>query len=61
MTASILLSFATQYAMETDLSVDEARTSREYIRMLMTRIDTELADMEKSFRNGDTNPEHRAD
>lgn len=61
MTASILLAMATQYAMETELSVDEARTSREYIAVLMARIDTEHAEMETSFRNGDTNPEHRAD
>ena len=45
MTASILLAMATQYAMETELSVDEARTSRAYIEMLMRRIDTELADI----------------
>jgi len=47
--------------METELSVDEARASRAYIEMLMRRIETELAEMETSFRNGDTNPEHRAD
>ena len=61
MTASILLAMAQQYAMETELSVDEARASRAYTEMLMRRIETELADMETSFRNGDTNPEHRAD
>lgn len=61
MTASILIAMATQYAMETDLSVAEAKVSRAYIAMLMRRIETELADMETSFRNGDTNPEHRAD
>lgn len=61
MTASILLAMATQYAMETELSVAEAKASRSYIEMLTRRIEAELADMETSFRNGDTNPEHRAD
>lgn len=62
MTASILLSMAQQFALENILTVEEAKTSRAYIKMLMRRIDAEFSeDLQIGFRNGTADLEHRAD
>jgi len=62
MTASILLSMAQQFALENILTVDEAKTSRAYIEMLMARIEKQFSeDLQIGFRNGTADIEHRAD
>lgn len=62
MTASILLIMAQQFALENILTVEEAKTSRSYVEMLMRRIEAEFSDdLEIGFRNGTADLEHRAD
>lgn len=62
MTASILLIMAQQFALENILTVEEAKTSRAYVEMLMRRIEAEFSeDLEIGFRNGTADLEHRAD
>ena len=62
MTASILLSMAQQFALENILTVEEVKTSRAYIEMLMRRIEAEFSeDLQIGFRNGTADLEHRAD
>ncbi len=62
MTASILLSIAQQFALENILPVEEAKTSRAYVEMLMRRIEAEFSeDLQIGFRNGTEDLEHRAD
>ena len=62
MTDSILLSKAQQFALENILTVEEAKTSRAYIEMLMRRIEAEFSeDLQIGFRNGTADLEHRAD
>ena len=62
MTASILLSMVQQFALENILSVEEAKTSRAYVEMLMRRIEAEFSeDLQIVFRNGTADLEHRAD
>ena len=62
MTASILLSMAQQFALENILTVEEAKTSRAYVEMLMRRIEAEFSeDLQIGFRNGTEDLEHRAD
>ena len=62
MTASILISMAQQFALENILTVEEAKTSRAYVEMLMRRIEAEFSeDLQIEFRNGTADLEHRAD
>ena len=62
MNASILLIMAQQFALENILTVEEAKTSRAYIEMLMRRIEAEFSeDLQIGFRNGTADLEHRAD
>ena len=62
MTASILIIMAQQFALENILTVEEAKTSRAYIEMLMRRIEVEFSeDLQIGFRNGTADLEHRAD
>lgn len=37
MTTAMMLNFATDYALQNDLTVEEAKTSQAYINMLMER------------------------
>jgi len=53
---------AQQFALENILTVDEAKTSRAYIEMLMARIEKQFSeDLQIGFRNGTADIEHRAD
>lgn len=62
MTASILLIMAQQFALENIFTVEEAKTSRAYVEMLMRRIEAEFSeDLQIGFRNGTADLEHRAD
>jgi len=62
MTASILIIMAQQFALENILTVEEAKTSRAYVEMLMRRIEAEFSeDLQIGFRNGTADLEHRAD
>lgn len=60
MTAAVVLGMAMQYAMENELTAEEARISGQYVRMLMKRVDDEVENTGKCFRNGDANMESGA-
>lgn len=47
MTTAMMLNFATDYALQNDLTVEEAKTSQAYINMLMDRVAGENEGYEK--------------
>ena len=62
MTASIFSAWPSSSRWENILSVEEAKTSRAYVEMLMRRIEAEFSeDLQIGFRNGTADLEHRAD
>ena len=65
MTPSIMLNFATEFALQNDLTVDEAKISRAYVNMLMERVASEIKGQEESvadfLRHGAGDMERSAD
>ena len=63
MTTAMMLNFATEFALQNNLSVKESETSRAYIDMLMQRVASEVDERETLdfLRHGAADMERRAD